>query len=139
MRPGFELDHVGIAVRSLDQAFGFYRAMGWTVLDKEEVPSEKVRVGFVRFENQVTIELLEPLSDESVIAKFLNKKGEGIHHLCFRVKGLEQVMEKLKGEGLRLLDESPRTGAHNCRVAFIHPASANGVLVELSEKKSGGR
>lgn len=136
MRPGFELDHIGIAVKNIKEAFRTYQAMGWTSLKTEEVPTEKVRVAFIEFENQTNIELLEPTSEDSVIHKFLEKRGPGIHHICFRVVQIEAVMEKLKNEGLRLLDEKPRLGAHNCKVCFIHPSSANGVLIELSEKIS---
>ncbi len=134
MRPGFEIDHIGMAVESLEKGFEFYKFMGWTEMDIEEVPTEKVRVGFIQFENQVNVELLEPTSPDSAVAKFMAKRGQGIHHVCYRVKNIEKVMEQLKAEGVRLLDEKPRQGAHNCKVCFIHPASANGVLVELSEK-----
>jgi len=108
--------------------------MGWSEMDVEEVPTEKVKVGFIHFENSVNIELLEPTTPDSVIAKFLQKRGQGIHHVCYRVKNIEKVMEQLKKEGVRLLDEKPRKGAHNCKVCFIHPSSNNGVLVELSER-----
>lgn len=135
MRPGFEIDHIGVAVESLEKGFELYKTMGWTKFDVEVVPSEKVKVGFIKFENNVSVELLEPTSPDSVIAKFLAKRGPGIHHICYRVKEIEKVMEKLKNEGVRLLDEKPRKGAHNCKVCFIHPASCSGVLVELSEKE----
>lgn len=134
MRPGWEIDHIGVAVKNLEEGFKIYRTMGWSDFDIEEVPTEKVKVGFIKFENQVNIELLEPTTDDSVIAKFLTKRGPGIHHICYRVKHIEKVMETLKNEGVRLLDEKPRIGAHNCKVCFIHPASNNGVLIELSEK-----
>ena len=134
MRPGFEIDHIGMAVESLEKGFAFYKALGWSEMEIEEVPTEKVKVGFIRFENNISVELLEPTTADSVIAKFLSKKGPGIHHICYRVKNIEHVMSQLKTEGVRLLDEKPRIGAHNCRVCFIHPSSANGVLVELSEK-----
>ena len=80
------------------------------------------------------IELLEPLSSESVIAKFMDKRGPGIHHICFRVEGLDNLVLKLKDLGVRLINEEPRAGAHGCRVVFVHPKSTGGVLVELSEK-----
>lgn len=134
MRPGWEIDHIGVAVKNLEEGFKIYRTMGWSDFDIEEVPTEKVKVGFIKFENQVNIELLEPTTDDSIIAKFLTKRGPGIHHICYRVKNIEKVMETLKNEGVRLLDEKPRIGAHNCKVCFIHPASNNGVLIELSEK-----
>lgn len=137
MRPGFEIDHIGIAVHDLEKSFGFYKTMGWSEMETEEVPREKVRVGFIRFENRVNIELLEPTSKDSVLAKFLEKRGEGIHHICYRVNQIEDVLLKLKQEGVRLIHETPFIGAHNCRVAFIHPSSAGGVLVELSEPPKG--
>jgi len=83
----------------------------------------------------VSIELLEPTSADSTVKKFLDKRGGGIHHICFRVKNIEKVLENLKSEGMRLIHEKPIAGAHNCKVAFIHPSSANGVLIELSEPK----
>lgn len=134
MRPGFEIDHIGVAVGNLEKGFEFYKHMGWTKMDIEVVPTEKVKVGFIEFANNVSVELLEPTSSDSVIAKFLAKKGPGIHHICYRVKNIEKVMEKLKNEGVRLIDEKPRKGAHNCKVCFVHPASSNGMLIELSEK-----
>src|SRR5690606_28768661 len=101
-------DHIGVAVKSLEEGFKIYKTMGWSDLDIEEVPTEKVKVGFIQFENNVNIELLEPTTDDSVIAKFLAKRGPGIHHICYRVKNIEKVMENLKNEGVRLLDEKPR-------------------------------
>jgi methylmalonyl-CoA/ethylmalonyl-CoA epimerase len=135
MRPGFEIDHIGVAVENLEKGFELYKSMGWTEFNVEVVPTEKVKVGFIQFENNVSIELLEPTTSDSVIAKFLSKKGPGIHHICYRVKDIEKVMEKLKNEGVRLLDEKPRKGAHNCKVCFIHPKDCSGVLIELSEKE----
>lgn len=127
------IDHIGVAVGSLEKGFEFYQKMGWKEMRTEVVPTEKVKVGFISFDNQINIELLEPTSEESVIFKFLKKRGPGIHHICYRVKNIEAVMAQLKKEGVRLLDETPRKGAHNCKVCFIHPSSANGMLVELSE------
>ena len=130
---GFELDHLGIAVKSLEEGAVFYRAMGFVEMPIEEVPSEQVRVGFFNLDNRASIELLEPTSDESPIAKFLAKRGPGIHHVCLRVRGIDGVVVKLKAAGVRLVNETPRPGAHNCRVVFVHPASTGGVLLELSE------
>ena len=130
---GFELDHLGVAVNSLEQGFQFYRALGFTEMPVEEVPTEKVKVGFLSLGNQASIELLEGTDPESPIKKFIEKKGPGIHHICLRVKGLDRVVERLKSEGVRLINETPRPGAHGCRVVFIHPASTGGVLMELSE------
>lgn len=133
---GFELDHLGVAVKSLDEGVKFYRALGFSEMPIEEVPTEQVRVGFLKLGNGSSIELLEPTSDESPIAKFIAKRGPGIHHVCLRVKGIEVVVAKLKAAGVRLINETPRLGAHACRVVFVHPASTGGVLLELSEPSS---
>ena len=130
----FELDHIGIATENLDKGFEFYRALGFTKLDVEDVPSEKVKVGFVALGNRANLELLEPTSEDSTIRKFLTKRGPGIHHICLRVKGIDQILADLKAKGVRLIDEKAKPGAHQCRVAFIHPAATGGVLIELSEK-----
>ena len=130
---GFELDHLGIAVRSLAEGVKFYRALGFTEMPIEEVPTEQVRVGFLHLANQASIELLEATSDESPIAKFIAKRGPGIHHVCLRVKGIDEVATKLKSAGVRLINETPRPGAHGASVVFVHPASTGGVLLELSE------
>lgn len=133
--PDFEIDHIGVAVNSLEKAFAPYQAMGWQKLEVEEVPTEKVRVGFLSFHNQANIELLEPTAPESPIAKFLAKRGEGVHHICFRVKNVQEAIDQLKGRGMQMIDEKPRPGAHGCQVAFIHPKSAGGVLIELSQRR----
>jgi len=137
MRPGFELDHVGIAVRSIEAATKTYRTMGWAQFDIEEVAREKVRVAFVRMKNQANVELIEPTSEDSTIQKFLDKRGEGLHHMCFRVPDIRRALADLKKEGVRLIHEEPFKGAHNCWVAFIHPSSCSGVLIELSQKDQG--
>lgn len=130
---GFELDHLGVAVHSLEEGFKFYKALGFTEMTSEEVPTEKVKVGFLNLGNSASIELLEPTSDESPIKKFLDKRGPGIHHVCLRVKGIDEAVSRLKSAGIRLVNETPRPGAHGCRVVFVHPASTGGVLLELSE------
>jgi methylmalonyl-CoA/ethylmalonyl-CoA epimerase len=134
----FELDHIGIAVETLDKGFEFYRALGFSGMDTEEVASEKVKVGFLRLGNGANLELLEATSDDSAVRKFLEKRGPGIHHICLRVKGIDGILERLKAQGVRLIHEKAKIGAHNCRVAFIHPASTGGVLIELSERPEGG-
>jgi methylmalonyl-CoA/ethylmalonyl-CoA epimerase len=134
LKSEFELDHIGIAVESLESGFQFYQALGFTTLDTEVVESEKVKTGFMKLGNKANLELLEPMSDESPIRKFLDKRGPGIHHICLRVKGIDAMVERLKERGIRMINERPKMGAHNCRVAFIHPASTGGVLIELSEK-----
>ena len=129
----FEIDHVGIAVESLEGAASFYRALGFEEMSVEDVASERVRVGFLRLENQANVELLEATGPDSAIRKFLDKRGPGLHHVCLRVSDIDRTLRQLKERGVRLIDENAKLGAHGCRVAFIHPASTGGVLIELSE------
>ncbi len=131
------LDHIGIAVRSLDNA-GIYRALGLEIEHVEVVETQKVKTAFLSVGDS-NLELLEPTSADSAVAKFIEKRGEGIHHLCFRVDNIEEHLERLKAEGYRLINEDPVPGAHGCRVAFLHPSAGNGVLIELSEKIAPGR
>ena len=125
------LDHIGIAVRSLDAA-KIYAALGLTTEHVEDVATQGVKTAFLSV-GDAKIELLEPLSPQSPIAKFIEKRGEGIHHICFRVQKIEEHLERLQQQGFRLIHEAPVPGAHGCRVAFLHPAAGNGVLIELSE------
>ena len=129
----FEMDHLGIAVESLEKGEMFYRAMGFGPMQVEDAPSERVRVGFLRLQNQSNIELLEPTSPNSPIRKFLDKRGPGIHHVCLRVTDIDSALRRLKEQGVRLIDHEAKAGAHGCRVAFIHPSAAGGVLIELSQ------
>ena len=131
MKP--KLDHIGIAVRSLDAA-KIYQALGLEVDHVESVESQGVKTAFLPA-GEVSLELLEPLSPDSPVGKFLEKRGEGIHHLCFRVTNLDEQLQRLKQRGFRLINEAPVPGAHGCRVAFLHPSAGNGVLIELSEKR----
>ncbi len=126
------LDHIGIAVRSIEGA-AIYRALGLTVDHVETVETQGVRTAFLPVGDS-RLELLEPTSAASPVAKFIEKRGEGIHHICFRVDDIDAHLERLKAAGFRLINESPVPGAHGCRVAFLHPAAGNGVLIELSEK-----
>jgi methylmalonyl-CoA/ethylmalonyl-CoA epimerase len=126
------LDHIGIAVRSLDAA-KIYEALGLTIEHIETVETQGVRTAFLAA-GDAMIELLEPTSAQSAVAKFIEKRGEGIHHICFRVDDIEAHLARLKQQGYRLINEAPVPGAHGCRVAFLHPAAGNGVLIELSEK-----
>ncbi len=130
----YEFDHIGIAVKSLEEGEKLYRAMGWAVGHEETVESEKVRVKMFELGNNCRIELLEPTSDDSTVAKFLKKRGPGIHHICLRVKNISACLRNLKEKGFRLVNETPIEGARNCRVGFIHPSSAGGVLIEVSEE-----
>ncbi len=128
-----ELDHIGIATPQIKES-NFFSLLGLPHLGVEEVSSEKVKVSFYETQNKARVELLEPTDSDSAVAKFMDKRGPGIHHICFRVTGLDAMVEHLKNSGVQLINETPRVGAHNCRVVFVHPKSTGGVLVELSEK-----
>lgn len=128
-----KLDHIGIAVRSLDEALKVYRdAMGLETIGFDEVEDQGVRVAMLPT-GQSRIELLEPSRPDSPIEKFLAKRGEGIHHIALEVDDLESALAKLQAQGVRLIDSAPREGAHNTRIAFIHPSATHGVLLELVE------
>jgi len=135
------LDHIGIATPKIEDT-NFFKLLGLEDSGQETVASEGVTVGFLNTVNNAKVELLEPLlpkdedADIGPIAKFLSKRGPGIHHICFRVDGIDKLVEHLKSHGVHFINEEPRVGAHNCRVVFIHPKSTGGVLVELSEKVS---
>ena len=126
------LDHLGIAVKSLQSAKAIYELLGLTVSGEEEVPAEKVRVVMVPV-GETRLELLEPTSEDSVIAKFIAKRGEGLHHISLRVPDIESTVKKLKERGVRLVSEKIGVGAGGHRYIFIHPSSAGGVLLELVE------
>jgi methylmalonyl-CoA epimerase len=126
------LDHIGIAVRSLETA-RIYSALGLSIDHVESVESQGVKTAFIRV-GDANLELLEPLSEDSPVGRFIERRGEGIHHICFRVTNLEWHLENLKSQGYRLVNEVPVAGAQGCRVAFLHPADGNGVLIELSER-----
>lgn len=128
------IDHVGIAVKSLEEARKLYEALGLKVTDIEEVAEQKVRVAFLPLEGS-EIELLETTDPEGPIGKFIEKRGEGIQHIALRVDDIEAALEELKGRGFQLIDQKPRYGAGGARIAFLHPKSTNGVLLELSERK----
>ncbi|HEX3581564.1 MAG TPA: methylmalonyl-CoA epimerase [Thermoanaerobaculia bacterium] len=127
-----KLDHIGIAVKSLEAA-RIYESLGMRVEHVETVETQRVKTAFLSA-GDANIELLEPTEADSPIAKFIEKRGEGIHHICLRVDDLESHLARLKAEGYRLVNEAPVPGAHGCRVAFLHPSAGNGVLIELSEK-----
>lgn len=131
----YELDHIAIAVETLEKGRVFYEALGLGPMSVEVVPTERVKTGFFALANGSSLELLEATDAESPIAKFLAKRGPGIHHICLRVKDIRAVMRSLKEKGIQLIDSEPKSGAHGCLVAFIHPKSAGGVLVELSERQ----
>jgi methylmalonyl-CoA/ethylmalonyl-CoA epimerase len=128
------LDHVGIAVSDLDAALTFYRdALGLEIDAPEDVASQRVRAHFVPV-GESAIELLEATADDSPIARYIAKRGPGLHHITLRVEDIRVTLARLKARGVRLIDEEPRPGAHGSLVAFVHPASTHGVLVELKER-----
>ena len=128
-----KINHIGIAVQSLDAAIPFYRDnLGMAFAGIEEVAEQKVRVAMLSV-GESKIELLEPTSAESPVAKFIEKNGTGIHHIAYEVADIEAAIAKLLAEGARMVDEKPRNGAHGTRIAFIHPKSSLGVLTELCQ------
>jgi methylmalonyl-CoA epimerase len=130
------LDHVGIAVISLDEAIPLWESLLSTrASDRETVDSQGVEVVFIGAASG-RLELIAPLRPNSPVAQFLERRGPGVHHLGYQVPDLTAALEKLRGEGYALVDESPRTGAHGRRIAFLHPRALNGVLVELVEVTS---
>lgn len=127
------IDHIGMAVRSLERSIPFYRdALGLEVTPAEEVPSEGVRVVFVPLGGP-RIELLEPIDAESPIARFLEKRGEGIHHICLQVESLEEALASLEAGGAQIIEPRIRVGAGGRRIAFVHPRTTGGMLLELKE------
>lgn len=129
-----KVDHIGIAVKNLEDTIPYYtETLGLNLLHIEEVITESVRVAFIDAGN-VKLELLEPMSSESAIHSFIEKKGEGIHHIAFGVEGIESRMKDLREKGIRILNEQPKIGAGGAQVAFLHPRSSFGVLYELCDK-----
>ena len=129
-----KIDHIGIAVKSVKETTKLLsNILGLKVAGEEIVEEQKVKVAFLPLGDS-ELELLEPTSPKGPIARFIEKKGEGIQHIAFRVNNIEEVLEKLKKEGVRLIDEKPRYGAGGAKIAFIHPKSTNGILVELCER-----
>jgi methylmalonyl-CoA/ethylmalonyl-CoA epimerase len=133
MTPVKSVNHIGIAVRSIAAQRPFYEGtLGAAFEGVEDVPDQKVRVGFFRV-GDVRLELLEPTDPTSTVAAFLEKRGEGLHHVAFAVEGIEARIAELKRSGVRMIDDAPRAGAHHMRIAFLHPKSTFGVLTELCE------
>ncbi|MBN1956764.1 MAG: methylmalonyl-CoA epimerase [Desulfuromonadales bacterium] len=131
--PTKKINHIGIAVRNLDAAIPFYRdALGMSYQGSETVEEQKVKVAFLQV-GESRIELLEPTADDSPVAKFLEKNGEGIHHIAYEVEDVQVAIDTMKGQGVRMIDESPRHGAHNSLIAFLHPKASGGVLTELCQ------
>lgn len=130
-----KVDHIGIAVHSIEDVLPFYtETLPFKCLHIEEVLSENVRVAFIDAGN-VKVELLEPLNESSAIATFLEKRGQGIHHVAFGVDNIQSRIDELKEKGVRMIQDIPKPGAGGAQVAFLHPKSGHGVLYELCEKK----
>lgn len=133
-----KVDHIGVAVRSIEKALPFYtKTLGMKVMGSESVDSQQVKVAFI-VSGETKIELLEAMNEESPIAKFIEKRGEGIHHVAYSVSNIEESMKELADQGIELIDKKPRAGAGGAKIAFLHPKSSHGVLTELCEKQKGG-
>lgn len=130
-----QINHIGIAVHSIEEAAKFYtEKLGLTIGGTEEVESQKVRVAFLPI-GEVRLELVQPTSPESSVAKFLEKNGQGFHHIALQVEDVAAEVEKLKAAGVQMVDQTPRPGAHNTKIAFIHPKASGGVLTELVQEQ----
>lgn len=133
MTPVKAVNHIGIAVKSIEEQRPFYeKTLGAKFEGYEDVASQKVRVAFFRI-NDIRLELLEPTDPASAVAKFLENRGEGLHHLAFTVENIQERIAELQQEGLRMIDETPRQGAHQMQIAFVHPKSTHSVLTELCQ------
>ena len=129
-----KVDHIGIAVKNMDEALKLYRdVLGLKMVDTEVVEEQKVKVGFLPVGDS-EIELLESTAPDGPVAKFIESRGEGIQHIALRVDNIEQALEELKTKGYRLIDEKPRYGAGKARIAFLHPKGTGGILLEISER-----
>lgn len=129
------IEHIGIAVKSLEISIPFYeQVLGLTCYSIEEIPDQKVKTAFFKI-GETKLELLEATSQESPVAKFIEKRGEGIHHIAFAVKDIDRSLRTVEKEGIRLIDKKSRKGAEGLDIGFLHPASTFGVLMELCEKK----
>ncbi len=130
-----KIDHIGIAVKSIDEKLVFYsELLGLKYEGSEEVAEQKVKTAFLKV-GESNLELLEPTSPDSAVAKYLESRGEGIHHIALAVNNIEQKIEELIQKGVRMIDEKPRIGAHNKKIAFIHPKSTGGILLEICEEQ----
>ena len=129
------IEHIGIAVRNLEESIKFYEeTFGLKCYAVEEVKDQKVRTAFFQI-GQTKIELLESTEQDGPIGKFIDRKGEGVHHIAFAVKNIESALRETEGKGIQVIDKQPRKGAEGLDIAFLHPKSTFGVLVELCEKK----
>jgi len=130
-----KIDHLGIAVKDMEAALKFYEgALGLTATKTEVVEEQKVKVAFIPV-GDTKVELLESTSPDGPVAKYIEKNGEGVQHIAFKVDNIEEALEQLKGKGVRLIDEKPRIGAGGAKIAFIHPKASFGTLIEICERK----
>lgn len=130
------IEHLGIAVRSIEDALPYWEnVLGLKCYSIEEVADQKVKTAFLKV-GQTKIELLEPISEESTIAKFLETRGEGFHHMAYAVENIEEALAEMESKGVRLIDKTPRKGAEGLTIAFLHPKSTGGILTELCEDKN---
>lgn len=130
------IEHIGIAVSNLEESIKFYEdVLGFQCYAIEEVKDQKVKTAFFKV-GQTKIELLESTDSEGPIGKFIEKRGEGVHHIAFAVKGIEDALSKMEEKGVRLIDKAPRAGAEGLDIAFLHPKSTGGVLIEFCENKN---
>lgn len=130
-----KVDHIGIAVSNLEESIKFYQeVLGLKLHGTEVVEEQKVKVAFLPI-GDTEVELLEATTPDSAIAKFIENKGQGVQHIAFRVENIEAALDEMRAKGIRLIDEKPRYGAGGARIAFLHPKSTNGVLIELCERK----
>lgn len=130
-----KVDHIGIAVNNLEESIKFYEeVLGLKLHGTEVVEEQKVKVAFLPV-GDTEVELLEATAPDSPIAKFIEAKGQGVQHIAFKVEDIEAALEEMRAKGIRLIDEKPRYGAGGARIAFLHPKSTNGVLIELCERK----
>jgi methylmalonyl-CoA/ethylmalonyl-CoA epimerase len=127
-----KIDHIGVAVKNLEEAIELYKKLGFELRGIEEIPDQKVKVAMFPV-GESKIELVEATSPESAIAKFIEKRGEGIHHIAINVNDIEAALDGAKANGLQLIDEKPRIGAGGKRIAFVHPKSTKGILLEFVE------
>lgn len=131
-----KLEHIGIAVKSLDEAIPYWEnVLGLKCYNIEEVADQKVKTAFFKV-GEIKIELLESTSEDGTIAKFIEKKGQGVHHLAFAVEGIEDALADAESKGVQLIDKAPRRGAEGLDIAFLHPKSTFGILTELCEDKN---
>lgn len=131
---GTKLDHIGIAVRDLEQALSVYGNLGTFEVKRTEVAAQKAKIALLKA-GETSVELLEPTSEESSLAKFIRERGEGLHHIAFSVDDIERSMAELSAKGFRFVYEKPADGKFGSRVNFVHPKTAGGVLVELTQNR----